>query len=441
MSPNRILFISIITAFLITCIIYLLARPKANSRKPVAISRSANDYFRTVYNEPLSMPLKVVKQLEDSINFVWDTVPDDLLNKYIAPNNIMPPEYGQLYRWNISSGFYINRHIPEDYNNYREKFPQYFMPNTWVEVSHACFTPPNCEYPICDEIGYWGVIAPGSGLFLSTGDAPLVSLNKISACHTLLVQSGESPEKAWYQMGTLLDKQPPTWKFMDMRRNTTSFTKSSLFLLILGICLGFALGVYAIMVPFIDKNAQIIQSIVGGMLAVVCMYGASRMINPSVMYSVQQVKQKLNLSTVQLLKQAAFHNNRVASGLAITNIYDRQMACLAKKDRRTMIMLSSQPTSVGSWLPVYCNLTNFSVSDSGICEIPTNFSQGLCSNFIFIMGPMTKEWVPTQTCSCCESKDMVCAGCLGHLSYTLCKQRPTDEINCLALLPPGSSCT
>lgn len=56
----------------------------------------------------------------------------------------------------------------------------------YLEVTHACYAPPDAEYPLCDDGGYWLYMMPGTGVFWRSGQRVLLANNKIDAALKLL---------------------------------------------------------------------------------------------------------------------------------------------------------------------------------------------------------------------------------------------------------------
>ena len=45
------------------------------------------------------------------------------------------------------------------------KFYPHEQRGLWLEVTHSCYAPPKCSYPVCDDGGYWLYGCSGSGVF------------------------------------------------------------------------------------------------------------------------------------------------------------------------------------------------------------------------------------------------------------------------------------
>ena len=335
----------------------------------------------------------------------------------------------QLLRGGAAPGFpghYVSGHDPHHPNNFLGENPALFRPQAWIEVMRACAPATPCQYPLCDDSGFWSVVSPGSGLFLNTGQQPLVAHNRLGAYHTLLVLGGLDPGQAWDQMAQTLRQQDLRVDVVDqmladrrrMRRRVGSpglvfrqmgprpLWQGAGLLGLLGLLLFLLL---ALLWPVL---------LVGLPLAAVAL--RAQLTNMCLARGLQTVRGLGGGDLADLLRRAASAEDLAANGLATLRVFDRDMVRLATQQGFTTIMLASQPNLGGSWLPEVCHLRGKSQP------------HGLCSDLLFRYG---EDGVPGPVCSCCESPGALCAGCPGHVSGELCRAS-----KCLPLVPDARPC-
>jgi hypothetical protein len=475
-ASSKVLFTGVLVALPMSICIYLLLILVTETRPPPRDRmRSTAEYFRAVYTEYTTPD--VLQVLQNRINFVWNSAPEEQANALVST----PPPVGQRYtlssqpyaqtlhvgflryvlgiRKAMLPGIYINRYDPMNYNRFVVDVPELFKPNTWVEITRTCAPPPQCAYPMCDV--YWGIVSPGSGLFLNTGVKPLVANNRFAAYHLVLTKHLGNADSAWEAMATkidefrtsrdILDEFRSDWKRIGQRPplcfRDMGFRKSHMLqrytLVLLGVLFCVLSLVVLVYLGFaVSEHHGFALLLLGApYLLWICWFklGLKGYISASGWYTPEMAKRSMNVDTKQLIKFAAHSDSHhLANGMTMLRIFDQDMLCLAKQQRYSMVMLSSQPNFDCTWLPEFCNLQNFRIRE-GVCNIQQNFAQGLCSNFQFRTGPVKPDLSPATDCTCCESPNLQCAGCIGHISMDMCAGTYTD-VKCLPLLPPASPC-
>jgi len=192
--------------------------PKKEKYLTQNVSLSIDDYWHSVYDCECSNLINT-----DNINWIWDTVPVEL--QYPINTNLSlewPPKKGHAFRmtaypypktgkskfwlftfikgmssllnntadsvtfpaWQIS----IYDPLEPNFNSWQKmlentqggkfkwnntiasvlkqvKFLSHEQHGLWLEVTHSCYAPPNCSYPVCDDGGYWLYGCSGSGVF------------------------------------------------------------------------------------------------------------------------------------------------------------------------------------------------------------------------------------------------------------------------------------
>ena len=228
-----VIIISLLTSF----ILYRVSLP--GHAKDVDVAPKADDK-----NKYLDMVYKLQPDIVNTsdLNFFWDNLPEDLQKEIPIAYNLSfswPPNKGERAKltafpypkgggqgWlsnfitgmaslldNTANsitfpGWLVSIYDPKDPNNNAygkwlnkqlpwkdpSKTPKLGQQKIWVEVTHACYPPPNYKYPTCDDGGYWLYMTPGSGVFWSpTGrlnneasNGCLVANNKIDAMFLML---------------------------------------------------------------------------------------------------------------------------------------------------------------------------------------------------------------------------------------------------------------
>jgi hypothetical protein len=481
-TSSKVLISGLPVAVLIAVGIYLLfLTTESRSVLPSDMSITTTaEYFQNVYNRDTAPG--VLQELKNRINFLWDNAPGEDATVLVQT----PPPVGTRYSLTANSsaqnlqvgflpyvlgrhdpvlpGIYINRYDLQNYNRFATDFPDFFQANMWVEITHTCGHLPQCTYPICDV--YWGHISPGSGMFLNTGAKPLLAKNRFDAYHRVLTYELGDSDSAWRAMAAKLNEFHTSadilhqfrhdWKeigqhlpltFRDMRPRVHNGPQHRNGLIVVGIlcCLiSIVLLVYA--------GFGVSEKRWGTLLVLVTPFlfwllwstiGLKGYILDSGWYTPEMARLSLMVDMEQLVKLAAHSDTHpLANGMTMLRVFDNDMLCLAKQQKYTMVMLSSQPNQNCTWLPEFCNLQNFTTLE-GICNIQSNFSQGMCSNFKFRTGPVTRvmdNLVPSADCMCCESPKMRCTGCIGHISMRMCNDDDLTDEDCLALLPPPLPC-
>ena len=203
----------------------------------LASSSAAPDYPIPTLGAPL--PLSLCDTIQDkNLDWLWNTAPSSMLDKIPIAQNlsfVWPPPKGSRYRltafpypdtgdssfqvvkfakgmsslldntagqvtfpgWQIS----IYDPLEPNYNSWQAFLTKGInktgisTTSVYVEVTHACYAPPNYTYPTCDDGGYWLYGTVGSGVFWKTsgtkenGDEKsgqyLICNNKIDAIFKL----------------------------------------------------------------------------------------------------------------------------------------------------------------------------------------------------------------------------------------------------------------
>jgi hypothetical protein len=230
MRIEFVLIISVVVmSFYISVILYILSLPgyaKDVDTDPKA--DNAGDYLNMVYKNATE-----TKVDPKDLNFFWNNIPDDLKKEIPVAYNLSfdwPPPLGSRAKltafpypkgggstwlsnfitgvsslldntsnsetfpgWLVSIydpdkpnknayGQWLNKQIPWD----ADTGPVANQKSVKMEVTHACYPPPNYEYPTCDDGGYWLYMTPGSGVFWDPGPRCLVATNKIDAMFKML---------------------------------------------------------------------------------------------------------------------------------------------------------------------------------------------------------------------------------------------------------------
>jgi hypothetical protein len=476
-------------------------------------AKDQKDYYKTIYKTELSD--NQINKINSSIGYIWDNIPTDLQNKFKIAENMSffsPPYLNTRYRisafpfphsddsvwkvikllvWNTSDqatfpGWMINRYDPQNINNFVTRYPQFFTPNTWIEIQHSCYVPTGCEYPICDDGGYWLYLTPGSGVFYNTGHKPLVANNKIHAIFKLYMElyNGDE-EKSWNAMAKKLDDADKMnsdrivdivkeivkglgknkndkikavgWKTLNTRHG--NFTWQQWLFMSIFIPLTMIFGLITTIYIFSKKIIPLkwlpvfIVSlfVISYLLYMFWWYVSTEQMLRGFGYTtLSQARKKLNTDTIGLLKLCANSNNGLAIGLAMIQLFDDDLECLGKQLGYSCFMLSSQPNKSGSCTVEICDLQNVD------CKRTGNIGQGICGPKGFKMGPLGpkpksepenynsslgNDLYPLANCECCESPNIKCVSCKNHISFMACREKNQNENKlCLSKLPPEKPC-
>ena len=220
-----------------TWLIYTFTMPKEAKDSADPIS-TRSEYLKELYKgittrevsptrSPPRTPNPNLDNLvqDNNIDWLWDTAPTVMLEKHPIAKNLSfswPPTKGSRYRltafpypntgessfWLVKfaegmaslldntsgqitfPGWQISIYDPlePNYNSW-----QSFLPSNddtgisdeaiYVEVTHACYAPPQRTYPTCDDGGYWLYGAVGSGVFWKTCGTTSSETGKFLVCN------------------------------------------------------------------------------------------------------------------------------------------------------------------------------------------------------------------------------------------------------------------
>ena len=216
MLHNTLLIVSI----LIMLIVVPITIPKLSKDITNNITFTQNEYLWSIYNA------EVNPQIMNNFSWYWNNMPESIQNENPIATNLSlswPPKKGERFRmtafpypdtgkskiWllqfikGISSlldntsdkvtfpGWLVSIYNPTQPNKndwqkfleaqirWDDKFGARTYQNieslsnpfkpVYMEVMHACYSPPNFKYPACDDGGYWLYGVSGSGIFWQCG--------------------------------------------------------------------------------------------------------------------------------------------------------------------------------------------------------------------------------------------------------------------------------
>jgi len=247
---SLIVLVSIVIIAAITFIIYKVSLPKlTNIVNNKDTLDNLNMYLNQLYkNTDQNTDITTIVNI-DNLSWIWINASKDLQEKYKTTENLSfswPPKKGEKYKMTAfpypdtgESNFWLFKFIKgmhslldntadqvtfpgwqisiyepmePNYNswqNFLEKHLKWvgtdpittintqkttLTNGLYMEVLHACYSPPDYNYPTCDDGGYWLYGASGSGVFWSClsisqtsseGGGCLVANNKIDALFKL----------------------------------------------------------------------------------------------------------------------------------------------------------------------------------------------------------------------------------------------------------------
>ena len=402
------------------CVFLLLTMKSPKPRRHL----NTTDYFQKVYNTE-TPPAEIV--------FFWDS----------APKEVLPPELFTPKRQKRNPLTLIDslRWEPLFPGVFSTTKPAYrYEPNSWIEILRRCDSPPGCQYPLCHS--YWGVVAPGSGIFMNIGAKPFIANNRIAAYHALLSKS-VGTDQAWDNMATELDRAKTTsnilvqiireWRkpprasavFSDMRKTNHRWRT---FWVTTGLLLAGSAGTIA----WVALHKHAWPVLLGFLIWPIWFYvGLLLVLQSWGLTTFKAQKAKTKKTTRMLLVEAA----EKGTGLASLRYFDQELACLAKREYYTTILLLDQPAIDGTRMVEVCSLEGF-LYINNTCEHPENYAQGLCSNIDLRIGPVING-EPVGVCNCCEGKHFKCLGCEEHISRQLCGKA---SLRCANITPPLKPC-
>jgi hypothetical protein len=344
----------------------------------------------------------------------------------------------------------------------------------WIEVIHACYPPPNVEYPRCDDGGYWLYMAPGSGVYWKTGRRCLLANNKIDALYRMLdTPAGEAMiTRQKFKDATALlvshlqgtgggtrlvsalrdvieamqkgRRVPKITAFRNMAAGDArgGWLLFCTFVVVALAVVGGSLvrtGISVYRVARGTKNAGRQALISGGVaaaaVAAVAALGwfvvAETTLRGFGYVTLDQALQLSQFSTVsEIVEASRSGNDVVANSLAMVQNFDIMIELLAKDLKLTSIVMHAQPNKSGSWAVEILDMQPVS---------ETNFSDGLglCGGdeTVFMQGIRRNEkaflsYEPTDECECDEAivkqefdsgnPLASCTFCTHHLSQRLC---------------------
>ena len=403
--------------FLLTLLFFLIERKRLYAEPSFS---NPDEYFEAVYKTALTKEQK--DRIASGLNFIWETAPEELRGQYRLPG--------------VSMGFVRDTVVSE--SNFRA--------DNWIEVTHTCQS--GCQYPICSKTptAFWGYITPGSGLFLNTGEMPLVALNEIAAYHMLLSKDIEervglsletASEAAWTEMAALVDDSE---SYAIMGRVEV---KHDLFFKLLTL-LAWAVGIVALMIIIPLSPSLPIVLFVVGLLILLSLLFMQLSRRKKGVNTVGSARAELDISTKEMLKICADPDSMarterekdICAGLASLKSLSAPLVILARSGGYSSILLRGSRT----FCPSFCMLRNDVTGE------------GLCSDFVFRTGPLEPnaglsslsslgpDLFPSTICECCESPEMRCSNCKEHISYDLCRPDNSGMFECLSILPNATPC-
>ena len=222
-------FIILIAIIVMSTLLYFFSLPGKEKDKFSDQIENEQTYFNNLYHIKNASGIIT----KEKLNFLWDNMPLSLQMDVKKSKNTSfkwPPNKGERSRLtafpypkgdnenefiafakgmasllnNTSNsvtfpGWLISVYDPENPNDniYADMLntqlpwdpdtgPVSGQQSIYLEVTHACYPPPDRKYPECDDGGYWLYMTPGSGVFWSTGARCLVANNKIDAMFKML---------------------------------------------------------------------------------------------------------------------------------------------------------------------------------------------------------------------------------------------------------------
>lgn len=526
MKVEVILCISVIVITLIaTNVLYFYSLPGYAVDQDDSMEEK--EYLQNIYGENNTVNID-----KDNLNFLWNNLPDDYRHHFPVAYNLSfkwPPQKGERakltafpYPKGGKKGWFLNfiEGMASLLNNTADQatFPGWLVsiydqndPNNneyakwltknlpwnadtgpvnqnngvYIEVTHACYPPPDYEYPTCDDGGYWLYLTPGSGVFWNTGNKCLVASNKIDA---MLKMLNTTIGKAWLQkqgykdsldyltqtlkntgggmslinamqkvIDAMQDKTqiPTITAFRNMEPATTFSTWYGwIFYTSFMVILLLTLVIYSFVCLRRSFKGQqkwwltILVLLLTGSITIGMYYlwfnvVSDKMLTNFGYMTLDMALSKSKLSLSEFISASVDGKNLLANSLAMIQNYDFHLEELASALGLSSIIFHTQPNKSGSWAIEIIDVRNtpFKVDAKspkdliyklGICGNPMDGSK---SNMPPLMqGPLTTSdlyfgYQPTATCDCDEENVKQTYDKNGKLKLCVfCKNMMSDKM-------------
>jgi len=457
-----VIIVSLLTSF----ILYRVSLPGHAKDVDIAPKTTdTNEYLDMVYNTPRP------KMQTGDLNFFWNNLPNDLRSQIPIAYNLSflwPPEKGQRAKltafpypkgggqgWlanfitgmaslldNTANavtfpGWLVSIYDPEDPNNnpygkwLKEQLPwdasKGPIPTSgsiYVEVTHACYPPPNYKYPTCDDGGYWLYMTPGSGVFWSTGNRCLVANNKIDAMFLMLATDegraylnmkagknvtplefltsklkgtggGLSLIKAMQKVIDAMQKKtqvPTITAFRDMRKNNsfgtwyawityTTFVVITMVALLVYIGLSISKSIRG------KRNGWVTLGIT--LLSVVFVFGllwlwyfvvSDNMLTGFGYITLDMALKESDMTLPDFITASRSGKNMLANSLGMIQNFDFHLEALASALKLDSIIFHTQPNKSGSWSVEIIDVRNTPFKPGTKSADDLMYKLGLCGS-------------------------------------------------------------
>lgn len=498
-----IFFIIIVIVIILSNVLYFVSLPGKGKDVSIDLIENETLYFDSLYHSDNAS--RIVKK--ENLNFLWDNMPVTLQKNVKKSKNTSfkwPPDKGERSRltafpypdgkndnefvafakgmasllnntsnsvtfpgWLISvydpknpnDNIYadmLNKQIPWDSND----GPLSDQKSIYLEVTHACYPPPDREYPECDDGGYWLYMTPGSGVFWSTGSKCLVANNKIDGMFKMLEttkgkmflkeanvetpleymssklkgsEGGTNLVKAMREVIKAMqnDKQIPKITAFRNMKQSTSYTSWYVWVLVTTIVVSSLIGCVIYLgntiKNIIKKENTLVSNITRIILSIILpflliyiwyWYFTDKMLRGFGYETLGIALKEGNLTVEQLITNSRSGTDTASNSLAMIQNFDFDLSSLASLLGLDSIIFHTQPNKSGAWAVEIMDVRNTPFNNAKSID-DLIYPLGLCGSPIdgkakdnmpsLKQGPLEVSeyylgYQPTGQCNCDEKE-------------------------------------